>query len=184
MGDGRRVSEGSGVYLGHGLVLTAAHVVKADPDHPEVTVMMDGARIPGVVALINVMENVDLAVIRLDGRVLAPLRRAQAGVAICPYNPGKGRPAVVISQGLVTRTSTVPVFTKSPPGEAEWTHMLTVGLHPGNSGGGVFDPTQGCLWGIVVQEISGKPDPKGPFYDFTAFTGAVDIWRFLSRFRA
>lgn len=183
VGDGKTFSQGSGIYLGHGFVLTAAHVVKMDPDHPQVTVVIDSNRTPGNVVLMNALENVDLALIKLDNRGLMPQRRTQAGVSICTYNPGKSQPAVVISQGLVTRTSTLPLYTKTPPNMVQWTHMLAVGLHPGNSGGGVFDPSEGCLWGVVVQEISGKPDPKGPFYDFTAFTGAVDIWRFLSRYR-
>jgi S1-C subfamily serine protease len=129
------------------------------------------------------MENVDLAVIRVDETALAPQRRARPGVAVFRYNPGADQRAVVISQRLVTRTRTIPVSTQSAPGQGAWTNMLMAGLHPGNSGGGVFDPTQGCLWGIVVQEITGRTAPNGPSFDHTVFIGAADVWRFLSRFR-
>ena len=185
-GDGKMFSHGSGVYMGHGVVLTAAHVVKLDPDHPQVTVVMDGVAMPGSVAFMDVQDGIDLAMVKIAPAALRllPARQNQAGVGVCAYNPGKSQPAVVISDGQVTRTMTVPAYTKTPPDNNPWTDRLEAGLHPGNSGGGVFDPIQGCLWGIVVSAVSAHPDPSKSFsYDMSGFTGATEIWRFLSRYR-
>ena len=74
-GDGVHYSQGSGVYLGEGLVLTAAHVVKFDPDHSHVIVLLDGVRTDGNLVFDGQKHNVDLALIKLDANELSLRRR-------------------------------------------------------------------------------------------------------------
>ena len=51
---GKLFSQGSGIFLGDGVVLTAAHVVKADPANAKATVIVDGWRVDGKIGRAHV----------------------------------------------------------------------------------------------------------------------------------
>jgi len=181
-GDGTHYSEGSGVFLGDGLVLTAAHVVKVDPGNRKVTVLLDGRRRDGTLVPDAQMEKADLALIKLPSEELGDKRRAQAPVAVCTGNPGPSQPVVVASMGTVSNAATISTPITSDLQTGSWTNLLSTGYHHGNSGGGVFDPRQGCLWGIINLELSGPSKTDGRFLDLTAFVPASKIAPFLDEY--
>jgi hypothetical protein len=182
-GDGVHFSQGSGVFMGDGLVLTAFHVVKYEPDNPKVTVLLDGWRRDGTLVSDGQKENVDLALIKLPPDQMSDGRRAQARVAICAANPGPSQPVVVAAMGTVSDTVTIPSPITSDLQTGTWTNILATGYHQGRSGGGVFDPKQGCLWGILAFELSGHAKPDGRLLDLTAFVPAAKIAPFLEEYR-
>ena len=149
VGDGITTAIGSGIYLGEGLVLTAAHVVSSNPTNHQTTVVIDRLRIPGTVVENGETQKLDLALIKIDASGLPARRRTQSPVSICSSNPGPNQPVVVASMGIVTQASTISSPITSDFQTGTWTDMLSTGYHQGNSGGGVFNSQQGCLWGII-----------------------------------
>jgi hypothetical protein len=181
-GDGKHFSQGSGVFLGDGLVLTAAHVVKVDPGNRKVTVLLDGWRRDGTLVADGQTENIDLALIKIPSEELDEKRRTQAPVAICAGNPGPSQPVVVASLGTLSNAVTVSTPITSDLQMGSWTNLLSTGYHQGNSGGGVFDPRHGCLWGILNMELSGPSKTDGRFLDLTAFVPASKITQYLDAY--
>lgn len=183
VGDGTHYSQGSGVFLGHGLVLTAAHVVAVDPGNPRVTVLLDGRRLDGQVVRTGQSEKLDLALIRLRDADLSPERREQAMVPVCPANPEPSQPVTVVAMGQAVTSFTIPKGLTSDGHEESWTNLLTTGFKQGNSGGGVFSIRQKCLWGIVNLELGGTSKTTGKPIDLTAFVPAARIAPFLAQDR-
>lgn len=178
-GDGTHFSQGSGIYLGDGLVITAAHVVRLDPANRKVTVLIDGRRRDGSLVSVGQSDSVDLALIKIPAEELGEKRRKQAPVAVCTGNPGPSQPVVVASLGTVSNALTIATPITSDLQTGSWTNLLSTGYHQGNSGGGVFDPQLGCLWGILNMELSGPSKTDGRFLDLTAFVPASKITPFL-----
>lgn len=184
-GDGKLFSHGSGVYLGGGLVLTAAHVIAVDPGHPEVKVMgREGVVLDAKVVFdgTRIEPDLDVALIKIDPAGLPPARRDQEPVNVCPSNPGLNKQVLVAAQEKVT-----PATTLGQPMERHnnsvnqtqgWTNLLTTGFHHGASGGGVFDPSSDCLEGIVSLELT-SPDGR---IDLTSFIPATRISPFLNQY--
>lgn len=184
-GDGVHFSQGSGVYLGDGLVLTAAHVIKFDPAHSAVTVLLDGVRTDGVVVFDGQMHDVDLALIKLAAGELSQRRRDQPPVPLCLDNPAPNQPVTVAALGTVSPATTIgSAITSDAKAVKGWTNILSTAFHQGNSGGGVFSPKQGCLWGIINLEMSGKLPDTGRFVDLTAFVPASKIAPFIGDYFA
>jgi len=183
-GDGQHFSQGSGIYLGGGLVLTAAHVVQVDPASNRVTVLLDGRRIDATQVFDGQADGVDLALLLIPAASLPPARQNQAAVEICSDNPEPSRPAQVAALGAVSNAFTIPTPLNSdgPTDTGQWTNILATGFKPGSSGGGVFDPRHGCLWGILSVEMSGPAKSTGRRLDLTAFVPASRIAPFLQAY--
>jgi len=177
VGDNKQYSQGSGVFLGHGLVLTALHVVEVNKASKSVTVLVDGRRTDGTVVWDGKHENLDLALVKIDPSALSAKRRAQPEVTVCSGNPGPSQPVTVAAMGIVTPTTTISTAITSDGKSEGWTNLLSTGFHHGNSGGGVFSAAQGCLWGIVTFEMGGNV--RGQAIDITAFAPSSDIAVFL-----
>jgi hypothetical protein len=101
----------------------------------------------------------------------------------CAANPGPSQPVAVAAMGTVSDAVTIPSPITSDLQTGTWTNLLSTGYHQGSSGGGVFDPKQGCLWGILAFEPSGPSKPDGRFLDLTAFVPATKIAPFLEAYR-
>jgi hypothetical protein len=181
VGDGRRYSQGSGVLIGDGLVLTAAHVLKYNPGDPKVTVVMGGWRVEGKLAALGGPDTVDVALVKVERAAIPLGLRDLPPAPICPSNPGLNQPVTVAALGQVS--SAMTAATPVRPG-ADWTNMLSTPYHRGASGGGVFDARKGCLAGVLALEVSGRITPDAPFIDMTAFIPATDIAAFVEKYRA
>lgn len=180
--DGVHFSQGSGISLGGGRILTAAHVVAVNPGDPNVTVLIDGKRMTGVVTADGSAESLDLALIRLPLQALSAARRDQPEVAVCPDNPAPSRPVVVAGIGAVARTFTFPKpFTADGGNAGTWTNLLTTGFPPGYSGSGAFDSRRGCLWGILTLQLAGTPKSTGQPVQLTAMIPALQLADFIAK---
>ena len=183
VGDGVHYAQGSGVYLGDGLVLTAAHVVNWDPDHDAVRILLDGIGSDGVLVFDSLLKDTDLAIVKMRPEALTAARRRQAPVSVCPGNTPPDHPVTVAALGKVSGATTIPAAVSSMGAQGDWTNILSRDYQPGNSGGGVFDPDKRCLWGIILAERSGKL-PSGLEVHWTAYAPASLVGPFVESFIA
>jgi hypothetical protein len=185
-GDGKQFSQGSGVLIGNGLVLTAAHVIAINPQDPKVTVYLDQRRIDGLVALSGQNDHVDLALIKVDPGALPAASRDLGAVAVCSHNPGPAQPVVVAAMGKTSEETTLlradPIKDITDP--ARYSTMLAAGHPKGASGGGVFDSRQGCLAGILVADGVFNTEIAGVPHEVTIFLPSSVITSFLAKYRA
>lgn len=149
---------GSGVAVRPGLLLTARHVAKV----AGLVLVKDGAKGEGVIA--SEQEKVDLALIRY------PLKELPCPcVTLADSEAEIDEPVYVIGYplgitGMVTLGNAQGVMEVTVSDDFGNTYnlgkrlVMTVGVQPGNSGGGVFVYRNGeyQLVGIVV-EMMGRP---------------------------
>jgi S1-C subfamily serine protease len=152
----RLVPGGPAVYLGSGLLLTAAHVVNPGV---EITVLIAGAKLPVKVVKQGVFDKVDLSLLHVDQSRLPP---TLPSVPICSAPPWPGDPVVVISSGQATRSTIVPPSVLPAFYQHRFPTLIGDVATTGNSGSGVFDPTKKCLLGIMSRKftVSGKDIAK------------------------
>lgn len=139
-------SWGSGTYLGHGLVLTAEHVV--DEASAWTVYFADGHESTATVLAAD--ASWDCAIVEL-----ATVHPTAAGVELAPANPGRGelvtvagydggRDKLLWRPGLVTR-----FYTNGRESAGDWFEVDNA-VRGGSSGGPAFDQTGrliGNLWG-------------------------------------
>ena len=162
-GDKALFSQGSGVYLGNGLVLTAAHVVTINKQDPTLSVILDGWRVDGKVAAVAPAP-LDLALVKIDPAALSKQRREMPALPVCEGDTKPNQPVVVVAQGALSLSQTVGGPIRSDALNGDWRDILATGYHHGASGGGIYDAGSGCLRGIIIIEAS---------------NGAVDLTQFL-----
>src|SRR5579871_4835433 len=181
-GDGVNFAHGSGVYIGKDEVLTAAHVVRVDRRHNDIVVLLDGILAQGKVTVDgDDTKGPDLALIKLKPELVLPKRRAQKPVEVCTHNAGLSEPVTVVSGGKVTNSAIIskPIMAQNMKLPGDGTNFMVTDYGKGNSGGGVFDPVSGCLFGIVSFEAGGTDNNTGNYVVFTGFVPASDIAPFL-----
>jgi S1-C subfamily serine protease len=171
-GDHVHFSQGSGVYLGNGLILTAAHVVTVDPANPVSSVVLDGWKTDA--RLIAAGQSVDLALLRVEPGELSRQRREMRPLDVCTLGTAPNQPVIVAALGSVTLSKTIGAPVKSTTLNGDWTDILGTGYTHGASGGGVFDAAKGCLAGILIIEAT------GPGVELTQFVPAPEIAMFLA----
>lgn len=143
---------GSGVYLGHGLVLTADHVVRVgDGVTKAITV---AAKYNGVILWRS--PSYDLALVQADGNLKAP-----AAILDCSI-PHVGAEITAIGSplnlGMIASYGHVSSKAEKR-GNVASAFIVNVALAPGNSGGGLFG-RDGRLVGIA-DAISLMPIGQG-----------------------
>lgn len=172
-GDHLHFSQGSGVYLGNGLVLTAAHVIKVDPANPSASVILDGWKTEAKLVAIG-QGAVDLALLKVDPAELSRQRRDMKPLDVCTLGTAPNQPVVVAALGSVSLSRTVGAPIRSPALSGDWSDILATGYGHGASGGGLFDAGKGCLAGIIIIEAT------APGVELTQFVPAPEISVFLA----
>lgn len=172
-GDGVYFQHGSGVFIGGGLILTAAHVVKLNPADQTATVIMDGWQTGAKISAIAA-DGLDLALLKMDPSEISRQRQGLAPVQLCTAPTVANQPVIVAAQGSVSLSKTVGAPIRSPALTGDWTDILATGYSHGASGGGVFDASSGCLIGIIIIEAT------APGIELTEFVPAAKIAPFLA----
>jgi hypothetical protein len=136
-----------GVYLGKGLILTAAHVGGwADP-----SVGIADKLLPSRTIKRGSLASVDLTLVQVDEQQL-PVSLRIRRMPICDADPWSGEKVIVaIPEG--TARSEILSPSLLPPGARGFTTVIKDVATTGNSGSGVFDLTQKCLLGIMSRKI-------------------------------
>jgi S1-C subfamily serine protease len=165
-----------GVYLGNGLVITAAHA--ADNDS---RVYIGGATLPS--KLVKRDNQADLLLLSIDAQL--PARLGLRHVAFCQTPPKDRQPVLVAIPEGVVRSNVLSPF-EVPPDIATKFPTTIQYVDPGNSGTGVFDADKKCLMGIITRKISlvkikhvdGR-EVREPHAIAKYFVPATEIVRFL-----
>jgi hypothetical protein len=148
---------GYGVYLGNGLILTAAHVA-GNVMQTKPHVLIAGQDLPAALVRQGSLESVDLTLLSVDGTKL-PVGLQMRRTPLCEHAPYAGETVVVaIPEG--TAPSTV-LPRQAIPAELRGRFDTAIAdvAATGNSGSGVFDAADLCLLGIMSRKISITQQP-------------------------
>ena len=143
---------GYGVYLGNGLVLTAAHVA-GDVTQTKPHVVIAGQDLPATLIKQGSLESVDLTLLSVDAAKL-PVGLQMRRTPLCERPPYAGERVVVAIPEGTAPSRVLP--RQAIPAELRGrfdTDIADVAT-TGNSGSGVFDATNLCLLGIISRKIS------------------------------
>jgi hypothetical protein len=166
---------GAGVYLGKGLVISAAHVV-GTTKRP-VVVRIDGVNVAARLIKGGKFPDLDLSLISMDERTL-PSSLTERRMPLCQEQPPIGAPVILAAPQGITRSSMAPPRpsppidqTKKSPfqgGDTVLPPLLTLISDvetSGKSGSGVFDAENKCLLGILSALISNNEHkPFGTYF--------------------
>jgi S1-C subfamily serine protease len=143
---------GYGIYLGKGLVLTAAHVV-GSAARTKPSVRIAGMDLPAHAIKEGNLERVDLTLLAIDEQKL-PVYLQMRRMSLCENQPWAGEPVIVaIPEGTARSQIMLPALLPANVQKRFPTVIRDVAT-TGNSGSGVFDAGQKCLLGIMSRKIT------------------------------
>jgi len=161
---------GRGVYLGKGLVLTAAHVV-GSAAHTKPRVHIAGMELPATAIREGNVERVDLTLLSVDEQKL-PVYLRMRRMPLCDNKPWPGEPVIVaIPEGTARSHIMLPSLLPAKYQNRFSTVIRDVAT-TGNSGSGVFDAGQKCLLGIMSRKIfvpANSEDPESKEKDIAKY---------------
>jgi hypothetical protein len=168
---------GRGVYLGKGLVITAAHVIGlARQTKPSVRIA--GMDLPAHAIKEGSLERVDLTLLSIDQQKL-PIYLQMRRMPLCDNQPWPGEPVIVaISEGTARSHVMLPALL---PGNIpkRFSTLIRDVATTGNSGSGVFDAGQKCLLGIISRKMTVKPNTPDEKDIAKYFVPVADIRAFI-----
>ena len=144
---------GAGVYLGKGLVITAAHVVGPQSR----TVGIDGVSLAAT--LIKGGGDPDLSLLSTDERTL-PTSFLERRMPLCQEQPPVGAPVILGAVRGITRTSIASPMLIPPEMRTKFSTLISEAETNGKSGSGVFDAEKKCLLGVPSAKISNNIENK------------------------
>jgi len=161
---------GRGVYLGKGLVLTAAHVV-GSVAQTKPRVHIAGMELPATAIREGNVERVDLTLLSVDEQKL-PVYLRMRRMPLCDNKPWPGEPVIVaIPEGTARSRIMSPQLLPFDVRRRFPTVISDVAT-TGNSGSGVFDSGNKCLLGIMSRKIyvpANSVDPESKEKDIAKY---------------
>jgi hypothetical protein len=143
---------GYGVYLGNGLILTAAHV-PANTLETKPHVIIAGQDLPASLVKQGGVEGVDLTLLSIDATKL-PVRLRMRRSPLCERESYAGESVVVATPEGTARSIVLPRQAIPAELRARFGTAIAYVAATGNSGSGVFDAANLCLLGIISRKIS------------------------------
>jgi hypothetical protein len=151
---------GRGVYLGKGLVITAAHVV-TPVAHTKPHVLIAGMDLPAKAIREGDFNRVDLTLLSIDEHKL-PIYLQMRRMPLCENRPWPGQPVIVaVAEGTARSHIMLPALLPAHF-QTRFSTVISDVASTGNSGSGVFDAGQKCLLGIISLKISQAPSSGAP----------------------
>ncbi len=140
---------GDGIYLGHGLVITAAHVVGHWPSLTRPHVVVADQDLAAKIIKEGSFEAVDLALLSVDETVLPVSLRLRRN-PLCKEAPTVGMEVIDVSPKETARARIISPMLIPPQFRAKYPTLITA---PQRSGSGLFDAEQKCLLGIMSAKV-------------------------------
>jgi S1-C subfamily serine protease len=148
---------GYGIYLGNGLILTAAHVA-GDVAQTKPHVVIAGQDLPASLVKQGSLEDVDLTLLSIDGTKL-PIGLQMRRTPLCEHPSFAGERVVVAIPEGTAPSKIVPPQAIPADLRARFDTAIADVATTGNSGSGVFDAANLCLLGIMSRKISVSSAP-------------------------
>lgn len=143
-----------GVYLGNGLIITAAHVVG---QAKKIDVRIGGRNLLADVIKQGAYERTDLSLLSVDEQKL-PLGLRMRRMPLCERPPWTGQPVIVAIPENTARSRIMSPRLLSPDVQNRFPTLISDVKTTGNSGSGVFDAGRKCLLGIMSRKIQIRRD--------------------------
>ena len=141
---------GYGIYLGQGIVITAAHVVGNWPWLTNPTVRIAGQDFPTKILKEGSFRETDLALLAVDEAKL-PMSLQLRRNPLCKAAPGVGMEVVDVLPQRVSQARVISPRSIAP----EFRHRFATLIDaPRASGSGLFDPERKCLLGIMSAKVT------------------------------
>ena len=141
------VGDRYGVYLGNGLIITAAHV--AGP-----RVRIADLDLPAKIIKSSPFEELDLALLSVDAQNL-PVSQRLRRMPLCQRTPVVGAAVIVaIPEGTARSQIMSPKWLPAHM-RTKFPTLIRDVATTGDSGSGVFDSEKKCLLGIMSRKITG-----------------------------
>lgn len=154
----------TGIYLGKGLFVTAAHVIgRGWLTRPKIVV--GGQQYPTSVIKEGSSKGTDLTLLAVN-ETLLPMRLRLRRNPLCTTPPWPGQEVVTVTPDAVVHSHIISP-TQLPLNFRNRTSVIGDVANTGNSGSGVFDAQKKCLLGIMSQKISQ--------YQTRGDTGAIEL---------
>lgn len=143
---------GYGIYLGNGLILTAAHVA-GDFAQTKPHVIIAGQDLPAALVKQGSLDSVDLTLLSIDGTKL-PVGLQMRRTPLCEHPPFAGEKVVVAIPEKTAPSRVLPRQALPADVRARFDTTIADVATTGNSGSGVFDAGNLCLLGIISRKLS------------------------------
>jgi S1-C subfamily serine protease len=143
---------GYGIYLGNGLILTAAHVA-GDVAQTKPHVVIAGQDLPAALVKEGSLDSIDLTLLSIDGTKL-PVALQMRRTPLCDHPPIAGQGVVVAIPEGTAPSKIVPRQAIPADLRGRFDTAIADVATTGNSGSGVFDAGRLCLMGIMSRKIS------------------------------
>jgi len=140
---------GDGIYLGHGLVITAAHVVGHWPALTRPHVVVADQDLPAKIIKEGSFEAVDLALLSVDETLLPVSLRLRRN-PLCKEPPRVGMEVIDVSPKETARARIISPMLIPPQFRAKYPTLITA---PQRSGSGLFEAERKCLLGIMSAKV-------------------------------
>lgn len=140
---------GDGIYLGNGLVITAAHVVGHWPALTRPRVIIAGQDLPAQVIKEGSFEQVDLALLSVEQSELPVSLRLRRN-PLCKTDPKVGMAVIDVAPEGTTPSRIISPMLIAPEFQGKFNTLISA---PQGSGSGLFDPERKCLLGIMSAKI-------------------------------
>jgi hypothetical protein len=142
---------GYGIYLGNGLVLSAAHVVGWSL-FTRPSVLIAGLDLPATAIKEGSLRDVDLTLLSVDQKKL-PISLQMRRLSICVAPPWPGEPVIVAIPESTARSHIMSPLLLPRDIRAKFGTVISDVATTGNSGSGVFDANRKCLLGIMSRKF-------------------------------
>lgn len=170
----------AGIYLGRGLVLTAAHVAGQGGS---LIVVGDGRRIPARLLKAGEFKDTDVSLLALEPAEMPRRLAALPPLRLCRDPPVMGEFVSVVDYRWLTYSVIVPPEILPPGVSWKFSSLIHDVENTGNSGSGVFSLARRCLMGIMSRKIEQRiTDPSGAVRTLPVakyFVPAAEIRDFL-----
>jgi hypothetical protein len=147
-----------GIYLGRGLIITAAHVV--DRWKPT-SIRFADQELPATTVKAGTFEKEDLTLLSVDEGLL-PIKLRLRRMPLCQMSSWPGEQVVVAIPEGTARSKILTPYALPRDVRYRFPTVIKDVATTGNSGSGVFDVGRKCLLGIMSRKIQVRANPFDP----------------------